>query len=110
MPEWNQHNVHKHMQVYSSDDKEVGRVEDAYEDSFKVQKGLLPLGDRYFPYSAISSIEDERVQLLMTEDETKEQEWTIRPNYKAHEGDPIQLFYDRGHGVHDPFDETNPTS
>lgn len=30
------------MQVYSSDEKEVGRVEDAYEDSFKVQKGLLP--------------------------------------------------------------------
>ena len=25
-----------------------------------------------------------------------------------HLGDPTQLFYDRGHGVSDPFDETRP--
>jgi len=31
-----------------------------------------------------------------------------RPNYEEHKGDPLQLFYDRGHGVSDPFDETNP--
>ncbi|GAC1436110.1 MAG: hypothetical protein PVS3B3_22590 [Ktedonobacteraceae bacterium] len=110
MPTWSQHNVQKHMHVYSSDEKEVGHVEDAYEDSFKVHKGLLPIGDRYYPYTAIESIENSRVQLLMTEDEAKEEKWTIRPDTKAHEADPIQLFYDRGHGVQDPFDETNPTA
>ncbi len=110
MPTWSQHDVQKHMHVYSSDGKDIGHVEDAYEDSFKLHKGLLPMGDRYLPYSAIGSIEGDRIQLLMTEDETKEQEWTIRPNYEAHAADPVQLMYDRGHGVHDPFDETNPTS
>ncbi len=30
-----------------------------------------------------------------------------RPDYEHHLGDPTQLFYDRGHGVHDPFDEAN---
>ncbi len=109
MPTWSQQNVQKHMQVYSSDGKEVGRVEDVYKDSFKLHKGLLPFGERYFPYSTIGSIENERIQLLITEEETKEQEWTMRPDYEAHEADPVQLMYDRGHGVHDPFDETNPT-
>jgi hypothetical protein len=109
MPTWSQHNVQKHMQVYSSDNKELGRVEDVYEDSFKLHKGLLPFGDRYIPYNAISTIENERISLNMTEAEEQRQEWTIRPNFEAHEGDPVQLMYDRGHGVHDPFDEENPT-
>ncbi len=34
--------------------------------------------------------------------------WEKRPDYEHHLGDPTQLFYDRGHGIHDPFDETNP--
>ncbi len=110
MPSWSQHDVQKHMSVYSSDGKEIGHVEDAYEDLFKVHKGLLPIGDRYFTYPAIGSIENERIQLLMTEDQAKEIEWTKRPDYKAHEADPVQLMYDRGHGVQDPFDETNPTA
>ena len=110
MPTWDQHSIQKHMQVYSSDGKEVGRVEDAYEDSFKVHKGLLPIDTRYYSYSSIGSVENSRIQLLMTEVEAKEEKWAIRPNAKAHESDPIQLFYDRGHGVEDPFDETNPTA
>ncbi len=105
---WSQHDLQKHMHVYSSDGKDVGRIEDVYEDSFKVQKGLLPLGDRYFPYSAIASVDNDRVQLLMTADETQEREWEKRPDYEDHPGDPTQLMYDRGHGVHDPFDEVNP--
>ncbi len=63
-----------------------------------------------FTYTTIGSIENERVQLLMTENEAKELEWTKRPDYEAHKTDPVQLMYDRGHGVHDPFDETNPTT
>ncbi len=110
MPTWNEHTLEKHMHVYSSDGKDVGRVEDVYEDSFKVHKGLLPIDAHYYPYSAIGSVENARIQLLMTEEDAKEEKWTIRPNTKAHEADPIQLFYDRGHGVDDPFDETNPTA
>jgi hypothetical protein len=34
--------------------------------------------------------------------------WEKRPNYEDHLGDPTQLLYDRGHGVHDPFDEAKP--
>jgi len=91
-------------------EKKLGMLKTYYEDSFKVHKGLLPIGNRYFTYVTIGSIENERIQLLMTEDEAKELEWTKRPDYEAHEADPVQLMYDRGHGVHDPFDETNPTS
>jgi hypothetical protein len=35
-------------------------------------------------------------------------EWKKRPDYEHHLWDPLELFYDRGHGVHDPFDETIP--
>lgn len=109
MPTWSQQDVRKHMRVYSSDDKELGQVEDVYEDSFKLHKGILPVGNRYIPYSTIGSIENGRIQLLMTEGEEQQQKWTMRPNYEAHKGDPEQLLYDRGHGVYDPFDEENPT-
>ncbi len=109
MSTWDQHSVQKHMQVYSSDGKELGKVEDVYEESFKVHKGLLPIDARYYVYNSIGSIENERVHLLMTEEEAKEEKWTIRPNVKAHISDPVQLYYDRSHGVQDPFDETNPT-
>ena len=67
------------------------------------------MSTRIRSYNAINTIENERVQLSMTEAEEQKQEWTIRPNFEAHEGDPVQLMYDRGHGVHDPFDEENPT-
>ncbi len=109
MTTWSQQNVQKHMHVYSSDGKDLGHIEDVYIDSFKLHKGLLPLGDRYIPYSAIKTVENDRIQLTMTEDEEQKMEWKIRPNYVAHEGDPVQLMYDRGHGVEDPLDETNST-
>ena len=109
MPTWSQQDVRKHMRIYSSDNKELGHVEDVYVDSFKLHKGLLPFGDRYIPYNAIGTIENERIQLLMTAEEEQKQEWTVRPDYEAHKGDPEQLLYDRGHGVNDPFDEENPT-
>ncbi|HLG63811.1 MAG TPA: hypothetical protein VKY19_17855 [Ktedonosporobacter sp.] len=48
------------------------------------------------------------MQLSMSAGEVNEKEWEVRPDYEDHPGDPLQLFYDRGHGIHDPFDETNP--
>ena len=107
MPNWSQQDIHKHMHVYSSDNNDVGHVAEVYQDSFLVRKGFFSQ-DRYIPYSAIASADNDRVQLLMTADEVAEKEWKKRPDYEDHEGDPTQLMYDRGHGVQDPFDETNP--
>jgi hypothetical protein len=110
MPQWDQHTIHKHMHVISADNKEVGHVADVYEDSFLVRKGIFFTSDRYIPYSAIANADNQRVQLTMDADEVKDKEWTIRPDYEKHPGDPLQHFYDRGHGVEDPFDETNPVN
>src|SRR5437016_6200456 len=101
MPDWNLNDVHPNMQVYSSDNQKVGHIAEVYEDSFLVHKGVFFPRDRYIPYTAIASIETDRVQLTMTANEAKDIEWTKRPDYKEHAGDPLQLFYDRGHGVHD---------
>jgi len=109
VPNWSQQDLHHHMTVYSSDNQKLGQVANVYEDSFQVREGLLFHTDRYFPYSGIASIEGENVHLLMDADEAKQLEWKKRPDYEQHMGDPLQLMYDRGHGLHDPFDETNPT-
>jgi len=108
MPDWSQYDVHKDMHVYTSDNQDLGHVAEVYEDSFLVRKGFFFPTDRYIPYSAIASVDEKRVHLTMTADEAKQLEWEKRPNYEDHLGDPTQLFYDRGHGVEDPFDETNP--
>jgi len=108
MPKWSQHDVHTYMQVYSSDQQDLGHITAIYEESFLVSKGVIFQDKRYYPYSTIARIEDERVGLTMSADEANLLEWTKRPDYENHLGDPLQLFYDRGHGIHDPFDETNP--
>ncbi len=108
MPTWSQHDLRKHMHVYSSDTINIGHIVEVYEDSFEVHKGYFFPTNRYIPYSAIASVEGDRVQLTMSAEEAKEKEWEVRPDYEDHEADPLQLFYDRGHGIHDPFDETNP--
>lgn len=108
MPNWSQHDVHTHMQVYSSDNQKLGHVADVYEDSFAVHKGFLFTQNRYIPYSAIKTIEKDRVELVMDAADALIKEWEKRPDYEDHPGDPTQLNYDRGHGIHDPFDGTNP--
>jgi len=108
MASWSAHDVHPSMHVYASDGQRLGHVAKVYEDSFLVHKGFFFPTDRYIPYSAIASIENDRVQLTMSADEALQKEWKKRPDYEDHLGDPEQLLYDRGHGVHDPFDEENP--
>ncbi len=105
---WNQHNLHKHMAVLSSDKNNLGKVEEAYEDSFLIRKGLIFAKDRYIPYSVISYLEGDTVHLSLNANEVHEPKWETRPDFEHHLGDPTQLFYDRDHGIHDPFDETNP--
>jgi hypothetical protein len=108
MTDWSPQNIHTSMRVYALDGHELGHIAKVYEESFLVHKGYFFPTDRYIPYSAIESIENDRVQLSMSADEVKQKEWEKRPDYEHHLGDPTQLFYDRGHGVHDPFDETTP--
>ncbi|QBD78213.1 DUF2171 domain-containing protein [Ktedonosporobacter rubrisoli] len=108
MPQWGPKDVRKHMHVYSADNQDIGHVAEVYEDSFMLHKGLLFSKDRYLPYSAITNLREDRLQLSMSADEVKEKMWEKRPDYEHHLGDPLQLFYDREHGVHDPFDETRP--
>ncbi|MBE3559618.1 MAG: DUF2171 domain-containing protein [Ktedonobacteraceae bacterium] len=100
--------IHRHMHVYSSDRQSLGHIAEVYGDSFLVRKGIFFPSDRYIPYSAVASVEDEQVVLRMNAPEVKDMEWSIRPDYEEHAGDPTQLMYDRGHGIPDPFDETNP--
>src|SRR5689334_13268229 len=105
MPDWSHSDLRKHMHVYSSDNQDLGHIAEIYEDSFEVHKGAVFHNARYIPYGAISSIdvENNHVLLSMMADEAKNMEWEIRPAYEQHSGDPTQLMYDRGHGVHDPF-------
>ncbi|MDQ6662166.1 MAG: DUF2171 domain-containing protein [Chloroflexota bacterium] len=108
MPNWKQQQVHPDMHVYSSDNQDVGHVVKVYEDSFLIHKGLFFPTDRYIPYTAIENIDNDRIQLSMPADDVKIREWEKRPDYEDHPWDPTQLMYDRGHGVHDPFEETKP--
>jgi hypothetical protein len=108
MPDWSKADLHEHMHVTSADNQRLGHVADVYEDSFLVHKGYFFPRDRYIPYSAINSIDGDNVQLTFSAEEALDKEWEKRPDYEDHLGDPTQLFYDRGHGVEDPFDETNP--
>jgi hypothetical protein len=107
MPTWTQNDLHTHMHVYASDTSELGHITDLYEDSFAIHIGLLSR-KRYLPYSAIATVEHDKVQVQMSADEVHAVKWEKRPDYEDHPGDPTQLMYDRGHGIHDPFDEDNP--
>jgi hypothetical protein len=107
MPDYSAQDVKEGMHIYTSDNQELGHVAKAYEDSFLVHKGFIFPTNRYIPYSAIVSIDDDRVQLNMPLEEAKQKLWTKRPDYEHHLGDPEQLLYDRGHDVHDPFDEAD---
>jgi hypothetical protein len=107
MPNWTHHDLHKHMHVYASDNSDLGHITDVYEDSFAIHAGLLT-HKRYLPYSAVASVEHDKVQLQMSAAAVHDVKWEKRPDYEKHLGDPTQLVYDRGHGIHDPFEEDNP--
>ncbi len=107
MATWNAQTLHKNMHVYSSDNNDLGHIIELFEDSFEVHKGIFSK-KHYYTYSNVTSVEGDRVVLDMDLNAASELKWEVRPDYEDHPGDPTQLLYDRGHGVHDPFDETNP--
>lgn len=105
MAQWQQEHIFPHMHVYSSDQQDVGQVTETYKDSFEFHKGLFSK-HHYIPYELVTTVENNRVQVNISAKELAQMKWEIRPDYEHHEGDPTQLFYDRGHGIHDPFEET----
>lgn len=107
MANWTQNDLQEHMDIYDNAGESLGKVTAVYEDSFRLQQGLLHQ-DRYLPYSAIQSIENHHLTVTLSKAEVAQDKWKVRPDYEQHLGDPTQLFYDRGHGVQDPFDEANP--
>ncbi len=108
MRNWTQEDLFPHMKVYTFDEAPVGHVVEMYADSFLVHQGYFFPKDRYIPYSAIADIEEHRLQLTLNVAEFNDPQWEKRPDYDRHLGDPTQLLYDRGHGIHDPFDDTQP--
>jgi hypothetical protein len=108
MANWTKSDIHKHMAVYDSANQSVGQVEEVYDESFLIRKGAIFRHHRYIPYTAIVSVEQNHIQLALSKDEIEDKEWSIRPDYEDHLGDPTQLMYDRGHGVEDPFDPNAP--
>jgi len=92
MTDWSPQNIHTSMRVYTLDGYELGHIAKVYEDSFLVHKGYFFPTDRYIPYSAIDSIENDRVQLSMSADEAKQKEWEKRPDYEHHLGDQPNYF------------------
>ncbi len=104
MTQWNQNTLHSHMRVYSANEEHVGHIAAAYEDSFLIHKGYFFPTDRYIPYSMVRRVEEDQVWLSLSSAQLEEPRWTKRPDYEHHLGDPTQLFYDEGHGIHDPYD------
>ena len=95
------------MSVYSSDEQHVGHIAEIYEDSFLVHKGYFFPTDRYIPYDAIGALAEDRVTLTLSVDQIEDRLWETRPDYEDHPGDPTQIMYDKGHGLHDSFDEAS---
>ena len=62
--------------VYGSDDKKVGTVQQAFEDSFLVRKGMLFVHDYYIPYAYVARVSPDRIDLNMTSDEARDQDLT----------------------------------
>jgi hypothetical protein len=107
MTQWNQSNVRLRMKVLSANAEHIGHIAEIYKDSFLIHKGYLFPIDRYIPYSAIASVEEDQVKLSLSSQQIEDALWEKRPDYEDHLGDPTQLFYDQGHGVNNPFDDSN---
>ncbi|HEX4714001.1 MAG TPA: DUF2171 domain-containing protein [Ktedonobacteraceae bacterium] len=107
MTQWNQSNVRLRMKVLSANAEHIGHIAGIYKDSFLIHKGYLFPIDRYIPYSAIASVEEDQVKLSLSSQQIEDALWEKRPDYEDHLGDPTQLFYDQGHGVNSPFDDSN---
>jgi hypothetical protein len=71
------------VEVYGTDGKKVGTIQEVYEDSFMVKKGIFFVHDYFIPRSYITRVTGDRVELGLTADEARSQDWTHRPPTSA---------------------------
>jgi len=72
--------------VYGSDGEKIGSVSEIGPNHFVVKKGWLFTSDIYIPSSAISGVEQERVQLNVTKEEITRGGWDRPPADEAGAG------------------------
>jgi hypothetical protein len=65
--------------VFGTDGKRLGTVQEVYDDSFLVQKGIFFVHDYFIPFSIVTQVAADRIHLGMTADEAKSQDWSRRP-------------------------------
>ncbi len=65
--------------VYGTDDKKIGSVDDIQGDYLVVHKGFFFPKDHYIPFSAIASHTDDRINLNVSADEAGTMDWDQAP-------------------------------
>ncbi len=66
-------------EVYGHDGQRVGTVQEVYDDSFLVQKGIFFVHDYFIPYMHVARASKDRVDLTITSEEARTQDWARRP-------------------------------
>jgi hypothetical protein len=72
--------------VYGMDGKKVGTVQEVYQDSFLVQKGIFFLHDYYVPLRYVGRTTNDEINLTVTGDEAQRQDWRQQPDVGAGSG------------------------
>ena len=66
--------------VYGSDDRKIGSVDDIQDGYLVVHKGFFFPKDHYIPFSAINNHTEDRINLNVTADEATNQDWDQVPS------------------------------
>jgi len=73
-------NLRTGMQVYSSDNHQIGTISEVGQSHFKCETGILGLGkDLYIPFSAVTRVEDNRCYLNVVRDQVSQMGWDRQP-------------------------------
>ena len=65
--------------VYGSDGEKIGDVAGVADNYFVIEKGFIFTTDIYVPMSAVSSADDDGVNLSLTKDEVENSDWSNQP-------------------------------
>lgn len=65
--------------VYSSDGEKIGDVAGVADNYFIIEKGFIFTTDIYVPMSAVSSADDNGINLSLTKDEVEHSDWSSQP-------------------------------
>jgi hypothetical protein len=70
-------------EVYGTDGKRLGTVKEVYDDSFLVQKGIFFVHDYFVPWNVVARVAVDRIDLSLTADYAKNQDWSRRPGLSS---------------------------